>query len=446
MANDRLFAFKSMPTKPDYGVHYAQSNGGTNRLKILDGLKVLDLTTIVSGPYAASLLADLGADVIKVEPPSPGDSARVFESTEPRYMMNGLSPHILTLARNKRGIVVNLRNPAGKETFDDLVRWADIVVDNYRPGVTERLSINYEALVQINKRIITCSITGYGHTGPGRDRAALDACIQAYAGVMGITGEPSGGPMRAGPLYGDISSGMAGVIGILSAIIARDRTGVGQHIDISMLDVQVSMISYIATMQMMSGLPAARMGNEHTLHVPYNAYPTADHYLFVAAFLDNHWAALSSTLRQINNLPNSVQADVDYLTQNHLLHRIERLQAREPINAALANILKTRSREEWITDLSAAGIPVAPVNRVQDAVNDPHVLSRNMIVDVPHPAGGTFKAPGNPIKMSAADPDTFTAPPRLGEDTEVVLSEVLGYNTQRIADLLAQGAVGSLGE
>ncbi len=409
-------------------------------MKILDGLKVLDLTAIVSGPYATSLLADLGADVIKVEPPSPGDSARVFESTEPLYTLKGLSPHIMTLARNKRGIVVNLRDPAGKETFDDLVRWADVVVDNYRPGVTERLRIDYDSLAQVNERIITCSITGYGHTGPGRDRAALDACIQAYAGVMGITGEPDGRPTRAGPLYGDISSGMAGVIGILSAVIARDRTGIGQHIDISMLDVQVSMLSYIATMQLMSGLPAARMGNEHALHVPYNAYPTADSYLFVAAFLDNHWAALASVLGQMT-LPDTVQPDVDYLTQERLLNRIERLEAREPINAALASVLRERSREEWIADLSAAGIPVAPINSVEDAVNDPQVLSRNMVVDVPHPAGGTFKAPGNAIKMSAADPDTFTAPPRLGEDTESVLSDVLGYDKQRIDDLLAKGAV-----
>lgn len=414
-------------------------------MKILDGLKVLDLTTIVSGPYAASLLADLGADVIKVEPPAPGDSARVFESTEPRYTLKGMSPHIMTLARNKRGIVVNLRDPAGKETFDDLVRWADVVVDNYRPGVTERLQINYDSLAKVNERIITCSITGYGHTGPGRDRAALDACIQAYAGVMGITGEPDGRPTRAGPLYGDISSGMAGVIGILSAVIARDRTGEGQHIDISMLDVQVSMMSYIATMQMMSGLPAARMGNEHVMHVPYNAYPTADDFLFVAAFLDNHWAALAGVLRQIN-LPDSVQADVDYLTQERLLKRIERLEAREPINAALANVLRERTREEWVADLSAAGIPIAPVNSVEDAVNDPQVLSRNMVVNVPHPDGGTFKAPGNAIKMSAADPDTFTAPPRLGEDTEAVLADVLGYDKQRIDELLAKGAVESVKE
>jgi CoA:oxalate CoA-transferase len=409
-------------------------------VKILDGLKVLDLTTIVSGPYAASLLADLGADVIKVEPPAPGDSARVFESTEPLYTMNGLSPHIMTLSRNKRGIVINLRNAAGKETFDELVRWADVVIDNYRPGVTQRLKIDYPSLCHVNPRIITCSITGYGETGPGRDRAALDACIQAYAGVMGITGEPDGGPMRAGPLYGDASSGMAGALGILAAIIARDRTGVGQHIDISMLDVQVSMLTYIATMQMMSGLPAARWGNQHALHVPYNAYPTADGFLFVAAFLNHHWAALMDQFGQMD-LPDSVRTDVDFLRQESLLDRITRLQNREPINAALANVLVVRTRDQWLADLSAAGIPVAPVNGVTDTVNDPHVLARGMIVEIPHPAGGTFKAPGNPIKMSAADPDTFSPPPLLGQHTTTVLQGILGYDQTKIDQLIADGAI-----
>ena len=409
-------------------------------MKILDGLKVLDLTTIVSGPYAASLLADLGADVIKVEPPAPGDAARVFESTEPRYVMGGLSPHILTLQRNKRGIVVNLREPQGKATFDDLVLWADVVIDNYRPGVTERLKIDYPSLSPINPKIITCSITGYGQTGPGRDRAALDACIQAYAGVMGITGEPDGDPMRAGPLYGDVSSGLAAAVGILAAVVARDRAGVGQHIDISMLDVQVSMLTYIATMQLMSGLPAARWGNEHALHVPYNAYPTADGFLFLAAFLDNHWAALVSVLGQ-TNLPDTLQADVDFLRQERLRKRIERLQERSRINAALANVLRERPRDEWLADLSAAGIPAAPVNSVEDTVHDPHVRSRNMIVEVPHPTGGTFEAPGNPIKMSAADPDTFSPPPLLGQHTREVLRDVLGYDQARIEGLLAAGAV-----
>ena len=412
-------------------------------MKILDGLKVIDLTTIISGPYAASLLADLGANVIKVEPPGGGDPARVFESPEPSYSFQGMSPHLLTLARNKRSIVINLRDPQGAAAFRDLVRWADVVVDNYRPGVTGRLGIDYASLREINRKIIACSITGYGLTGPGKDRAALDACIQAYSGVMSITGEPDEAPVRAGPLYSDLNSGRAGALGILAAVVARDRTGEGQHIDISMLDVQLSMLSYTATMHLISGLPAERYGNEHGLHVPYNAYKTATGYLFLAVVVDNHWAALAKALSGMK-LADAVKADVDYLASERLLGRLTRLGEREAINQAVANVLATRSRDEWLADLSAASIPVAPVNTVEDALADDQATARRMVVDILHPAGTTYRAPGNPIKMSAADPDVFTPPPRAGEDTQSVLRDVLGYDDDAIDSLVRSGAVEQL--
>jgi crotonobetainyl-CoA:carnitine CoA-transferase CaiB-like acyl-CoA transferase len=409
-------------------------------LKILDGLKVIDLTTIVSGPYAASLLADLGADVIKVEQPGGGDPARVFEGTNPRHTLKGLTPHLLTLARNKRSIVINLRDTAGRDTFYDFVRWADVVVDNYRPGVTERLAIDFNSLRAVNPRIIACSITGYGLTGPGKDRAALDACIQAYAGVMGMTGEPDGAPMRAGPLYSDLGSGMAGALGILAAVVARDRTGIGQQVDISMLDVQISMLSYFATMHLISDQPVARQGNEHALHVPYNAYAASDGFLFVAVVVDPHWAALADALRR-SALPDTTATDVAYLSSERLLDRLNRLDERDPVNTALARIIATRSRETWLADLSAAGVPVAPVHSVEDAVSDPQVLARQMVVDVPHPAGGSYRTLGNPVKLSEADVATYTPPPRPGEHTAQVLREVLGYDGDAIDALVASGAV-----
>ena len=409
-------------------------------MKILDGLKILDLTTIVSGPYATSLLADLGAEVIKIEPPGVGDAARVFESTEPKYTLKSMSPHLLTVARNKRGMVINLRHPRGKEAFYDLVRWADVVVDNYRPGVTERLGIDYPSLKAVNERIVACSITGYGLAGPGRDRAALDACIQAYSGAMSVTGEPAGGPMRAGPLYADLSAGMAGALGILAAVNARDRTGVGQHVDISMLDVQISMLSYIVTMHLMSGLPAGRYGNEHEMHVPYNAYRASDGYLFVAVVINAHWPSFVDTLTKAG-LPDSVSAELAYLSEERLQSHMTRLEERDRINESLGNVLRLRHRDLWLGELAAAGVPAAPVNTVADAVDDPHVLARGMVVDVPHPAGGAYKAPGNPIKLSEADPDSFSAPPRLGEDTIAVLRDVLGYDQQAIDDLVTVGAV-----
>ena len=414
-------------------------------MKPLDGLRVLDLTTIVSGPYAAVLLADMGADVIKIEPPS-GDAARVFESTEPLYTLDGMSPHLLTLSRNKRGMVINLREPDGLDAFYDLVRWADIVVDNYRPGVTDRLKIDYESLKAVNPRIIACSITGYGLTGPGRDRAALDACIQAYAGVMGMTGEPDGVPMRAGPLYSDLCSGMAGALGILSAVVARGRTGVGQQVDISMLDVQLSMLSYNATMHLMSGLPAGRYGNEHALHVPYNAYRTADSFLFVAIVINAHWPAFVQAIRA-SGYDASLEPDVAFLSDSRLEDRVARLKEREAINDSIARVLADRPRAAWIADFQAAGIPFAPVNSVEDALADPQARAREMVVEVGRPGGGTpgstgtFEAPGNPIKLSDAGPSTYSPPPQLGQDTVAVLRDVLGYDQPRIDALLASGAV-----
>ncbi len=418
----------------------------TAPMKALAGLKVVDLTTVVSGPYAASLLADLGADVIKVEPPG-GDSARSYASTEPRYVLKGMSPHILTLQRNKRSVVIDLRHDAGRETFYDLVRWADVVVDNYRPGVTERLHIDYEALRAVNPRVIACSITGYGLTGPARDRAALDACIQAYSGVMGITGEPAGEPLRAGPLYGDLCSGMAGALGVLAALAARERTGLGQQVDISMLDVQLSMLSYTATMHLISGLPSERMGNEHALHAPYNAYRASDGWLFVAIVLNAHWPALVDALAGASYPPAlpALQEHLTYLRAERLTDRVQRLEERARINEALAALLATGPREGWVALFAEAGVPAAPVNSVEDVVADPQVLARGMIAEIAHPQGGTYRAPGNPIKLSDAAPDAFAPPPELGADTEGVLRDVLGYDASRIGALLASGTVAGPG-
>ncbi len=411
-------------------------------MRALDGLNVVDLTTVVSGPYASSLLADLGADVVKVEPPG-GDSARSYASTEPRYVLKGMSPHILTLQRNKRSVVIDLHHDAGRETFYDLVRWADVVVDNYRPGVTERLRINYEALRAVNPRVIACSITGYGLTGPARDRAALDACIQAYSGVMGITGEPEGEPLRAGPLYGDLCSGMAGALGILAALAARERTGAGQQVDISMLDVQLSMLSYTATMHLISGLPSERMGNEHALHAPYNAYRASDGWLFVAIVLNAHWPALVDALGAASYPPAlpALEEHLAYLQAERLKDRVRRLEERSRINEARGALLATGPREGWVALLTTAGVPAAPVNSVEDVVADPQVLARGVIAEVAHPRGGTYRAPGNPIKLSDAGADAFTPPPELGADTHGVLRDVLGYDDARIGALLASGTV-----
>ena len=409
-------------------------------MNALEGLRVVDLTTIVSGPYAAAILADLGADVIKVEPPG-GENSRRF-GEDPSFMMGSLTAHIMNLQRNKRGMVVDLRSDGGREILEGLVRWADVVLDNYRPGVTDRLRIDYPSLRAINPRVIACSITGYGLTGPGRDRAALDATVQAFAGVMGMTGDPDGSPVRAGPLYSDLCAGMAGALGILAALAGRERTGEGQHVDISMLDVQMSLINYHAVMHLMSGAPTPRTGNEMKLHVPYNAYRATDGWIFIAVSIDAHWKAFVETLNaQETGLEGSAREAAASLLDETLVTRAGRIANRDRINTALETIVAARSRDEWVTALAAAGIPVAPVNTLDEAVQDPQVRSRRMIVDVEHPEGGSYEATGNPFKLSASGEERFTPPPTLGQHTAEVLQDILGYDSERIDALYADGSV-----
>ncbi len=409
-------------------------------MNALHGLRVVDLTTIVSGPYAAAILADLGADVIKVEPPG-GENSRRF-GEDPSLMMGSLTAHIMNLQRNKRGMVVDLRSEGGREVFEGLVRWADVVVDNYRPGVTERLRIDYPSLKALNPRVIACSITGYGLTGPGRDRAALDATVQAFAGVMGMTGDPDGSPVRAGPLYSDLCAGMAGALGILAALAARERSGEGQHVDISMLDVQMSLINYHAVMHLMSGIPTPRTGNEMKLHVPYNAYRATDGWIFIAVSIDTHWKAFVEKLNAPQTgLEGPAREAAASLQDEALATRAGRIANRDRINAAIETVVATRSRDEWVTALTAAGIPVAPVNTLDEAVQDPQVRSRSMIVEVEHPEGGYYEATGNPFKLSGAGEERFTPPPTLGQHTTEVLRDVLGYDTERIDALYGDGSV-----
>ena len=401
-------------------------------MKPLAGLRLIDLSTVLAGPYSASLLADLGADVIKVEPPA-GDAARALVTEE------GIAPHFHTNQRNKRGIVIDLKHPAGKAAFADLVRWADVVLENYRPGVTGRLGIDYPALAALNPRIIMCSITGYGLTGPGRDRAAFDANIQAYAGIMGLTGDPDGMPVRAAPAYADLCAGMAGALGILAAVVARERSGRGQHVDLAMFDVQLSMQNYYCTMELASVRPPRRLGSEHELHVPYNVYPTASGPLCVTVVTEAQWSGLLRALGRLDH-PPEVREHLEMLADARLRKRSNRIAARAAINAAMTAILATRPREQWMEALAAERLPFAPVNTLAEALADPQAAARGMVARIPLPDGGTCPASGNPIKLSGAGPDTYTAPPLLGQHTREVLAGVLGYDEARVARLLESGA------
>lgn len=396
--------------------------------KPLEGVRVIDLTHMLAGPYGGMLLADLGAETIKVEPLK-GEGTRALLAKDPKNSYNGQGAYFITLNRNKKSVCIDLKTESGLSTFYDLVRDADIVLDNFSAGVPAKLKIDHKHLSEINPRIITCSITGFGQDGPNFSRPAFDLVVQGIGGGMSITGHDATHPARSGVPVGDLGGGMFAAMGILAALQARNTKGYGQHVDISMLDCQISMLNYMATMHFLSGENPTPIGNGHFVHVPYDAYKTSNGFVIIAVIFDSFWDKLVDLLG-IDELRDPV-----YRTQPG------RFADKHKINGILTDLLQTNTTEHWVAQLSSARIPCAPVNKFSDALTDPQVLFRNMVVDIPQPGGGVVKAPGNPIKLSTDSSDSYTAPPLLGQHTEEVLRSI-GYSDEFIAGLKASKAVG----
>ena len=396
----------------------------------LEHITVLDLTHMLSGPYGTMLLADLGARTIKVEPPGSGEGTRRLLENDPHYSRDGMGAYYLTLNRNKQSVCVDLKTPAGKAVFLDLVRKADVVFDNFSVGVTARLGIDYAALSQVNPRIITCSVTGFGQTGPQTQRPAFDQVVQAMGGGMSITGTPESGPTRSGIPIGDLGGGVFGAMGVLAALVERDQTGRGQHVDISMLDAQISLLNYMATMHLLSGHVPEGIGNGHFVHVPYNSYPTADGHVIIACIGDPFFERFVDFI------------DLPALRKPEYRQQPVRLAAKAEIDALVSAALRQRPTVHWLERLREARIPCGPVNNFEQALNDAQVLARDMVVEVPLKSGARVRMPGNPIKLSGADPGrAFTRPPELGENTRQVLGEFVGYDADRLEALRAEGAI-----
>lgn len=398
-------------------------------MKALSNIVVIDLTHMLSGPYAGMLLADLGADTIKVEPLH-GEGTRELLKNSADYSRDGMGAYFLTLNRNKKSIAIDLKTEAGLELFYELVEKADVVLNNFGTGVPERLGIDYEKLSKRNPGIITCSITGFGETGPDPKRPAFDLVAQGMGGGMSITGEPGGEPMRAGIPIGDLGGGVFATIGILAALQARQHTGRGQHVDISMMDCQLSLLNYMGTMQMMSGIDPEPMGNKHFVHVPYGTFQTKTRYLIIAVLSDKFWANLVEMLDD-EELRNS-----DYDRQPG------RWAAQEFINARLQEHFNRESCEHWLQKLGEYRIPCAPVNNFSDAFSDPQALARNMVVEVPLASGEKVRQPGNPVKLSDTGDDSYTPPPSLGEHTSEVLEKRLGWSAERVEQLRRDKVIG----
>jgi crotonobetainyl-CoA:carnitine CoA-transferase CaiB-like acyl-CoA transferase len=399
-----------------------------NPEKPLIGTRILDLTHMLSGPYGAMILADLGADTIKIEPLA-GEGTRKLLANDPNYSLDGFGAYYITLNRNKKSVAIDLKSEAGRDVFYDLVRKSDVVISNFGVGVPERLGVDYETLSAINPRIVTCTVTGFGSDGPNPNRPAFDQVAQATGGGMSITGPDKSHPVRSGIPIGDLGGGMFGVMGILAALLERERSGKGQHVDISMLDCQVSMLNYMATMFFLSGRDPWPIGNAHFVHVPYDTFRTKDGFIVIAVITDNFWQNLKSVV----NIPEFDDPVFDTPPG--------RLQHREMINDKLNELLGTRESAYWLEQLVANRIPCAPVNKLSQALSDPQVLHRNMVVDLLHPDGKSTRGPGNPIKLSRNNVESYSAAPSLGQHTDEVLGELLGYSGDAVEQLREAGVI-----
>ena len=394
----------------------------------LAGVRVLDLTHMLSGPYGSMILADLGAETIKVEP-CHGEGTRKLLATDPKNSLDGMGAYYITLNRNKKSVAVDLKTEQGLSLFKELVKNVDIVISNFGAGVPERLGIDYSSLAEVNPRIITCTISGFGSDGPGSKRPAFDQVAQAMGGGMSITGTNQQNMVRAGIPIGDLGGGMFGVMGILAALYERERSGAGQHVDISMLDCQISMLNYMATMHFLSGEDPYPIGNSHFVHVPYNTFSCSDGYIVIAVITDNFW----QNLKQVVNCAEF--NDAKYDTQPG------RWQDQEMINSTLNRLLSTNTCEHWLAQQEAQRIPCAPVNSLSQALTDSQVLHRNMVVDLKHPSGKSTKGPGNPIKLSRSSDQDFTAAPTLGQHTQEVMTQLLNLSVQQVDQLREQGII-----
>jgi CoA:oxalate CoA-transferase len=391
----------------------------------LEGVRILELGQIIAGTYGSQVLSDLGAEVIKVETPE-GDLGR-NPSVAP---YRGLSGLFLTLNRNKQSIVINLKTEAGRNVFYELVKISDVVIDNFRPGVLERLQIDYATLSRINPRIIQCSVTGFGAAGAYKDYPALDIIIQAISGYMAITGEPGRPPVRVGIPLADMSGGIFSCKAILAALYDRERTGKGRNVELSMFDAMLNLLGYMGTMWLTNGEVPQPPGSAHDYTVPWQAFATRDGYVVVATRQEGFWRKLCGVLEE------PALADDPRFSTNAL-----RVENRAVLVPYLERIFRTRTVADWLARLRAAEVPAAPVNNLDGAFAEPPVAEREMIVEYDHPDVGKVRLPGNPIKMSGMSGTISKPAPRLGEHTDAVLGKLLGLTADQIAGLRQQGAI-----
>ncbi len=387
--------------------------------RLLEGVTVLDLTRMLAGPYGSLLLADLGAEVIKVEDPAGGDPVRAMGPP----FLQGESAYFISINRTKKSLTLDLTTPPGREVFLRLVRTADVVLDNFRPGILEKLGVDYSVLRRINPRIIACSISAFGQDGPYRSVPAFDLILQAMGGAMSITGEPNRDPVRMGIPMGDLAGGLFGAMAVAAALFQRERTGEGRFIDLSLLDCQVSLLTYVAQYFLVTGEIPGPVGSAHATIVPYQAFKTKDVHIVIAIFTEKFWSQFCNAVGR----PDLVE-DPRFATNR------ERRAHRHELIPILEEIFVTRTGEEWLKELQAVGIPSGPINTVDRVLSDPQVLHRGMVAEMDHPVCGQLKVVGSPVKAFPGDGERLQPPPALGQHTEEVLRRA-GYSTEEIDNL-----------
>jgi crotonobetainyl-CoA:carnitine CoA-transferase CaiB-like acyl-CoA transferase len=391
----------------------------------LAGIKVIELAQIMAGPTCGMLLADMGADVIKVEKLPGGDDTRSY--SEPSIA--GESAAFMMLNRNKRGMAVNLKHPSGLEVVKRLLADADVVTENYRKGTLEKLGLGYEVLQQLNPRLVYCAVSGYGRTGPYADKGGFDLIAQGFAGLMSVTGEPGGPPVKSGTSIADINAGIFAALGIVSALLARATTGRGQMVETSLMEAAIQQTYWQSAIYFATGVNPGPSGSAHILTAPYQAFPTADGWINLGGANQANWERIVKAIGR-----PELAADPRFVTNGDRMRNLAQL------TPLIAERLRTRTSAEWIQDFEAAGVPVGPVNRIGDMLADPQVAAREMVVEVEHPRAGRVKALGFPVKFSETAADVKRPAPMLGQHTDEILA-TLGYSPADIARFRSEGAV-----
>jgi crotonobetainyl-CoA:carnitine CoA-transferase CaiB-like acyl-CoA transferase len=394
-------------------------------VKPLDGIRVVDLSRILAGPYCSMLLSDFGAEIVKIENPDKGDDTRAYGPP----FLDGESVYFLSINRGKKSLTLNLKTPEGREILTKLIRQSDVLLENFRREFLSSIGLGYDEVAKLNPKIIYASVTGYGHTGPWADRPGYDLAVQGQGGIMSVTGDPNSPPYKTGTSLADITAGIYATLGILLALQARQRTGKGQKVDVSLLDGQVSFLTYQAGIYFGTGKSPTRKGNQHPTIVPYETFKASDRYFNLAVGNDRLWQQFCDLLgRQ------------DLKTHERFATNPKRVQNHDELYPVLERVFAQKPADEWIALFEKNGIPCGQIFSVGEVLEHPQVRAREMVVERPHPKLKSVKMTGVPVKLSATPGEAGSAPPLLGQHTEDVLRG-LGYSGEQFADFRKRGIV-----